>query len=174
MDLGFDLAARPRLPHRAVAKIDMRLVPDMKASEALDALKKHLAKKGFGDIEVNMTGGYDPTSTPGDSALIRAQLAVYRRSGTRGNVDKAPVPQVLVYNFSLLECHVQPARVDLRELEVRVLVQREAVERRLRGDERDADRPAPRCRLRRRRTSARRCSSSSWAIWEPTKPKSPL
>ena len=57
------------LPHRAVAKIDMRLVPDMKASEALDALKKHLAKKGFGDIEVNMTGGYDPTTTPGDSAL---------------------------------------------------------------------------------------------------------
>src|SRR5215470_10917043 len=45
------------LPHRAVAKIDMRLVPDMKASEALAALKAHLAKHGFGDIEVNMTGG---------------------------------------------------------------------------------------------------------------------
>jgi acetylornithine deacetylase/succinyl-diaminopimelate desuccinylase-like protein len=30
---------------------------------------------------VNMTGGYDPTSTPADSALIRAQAAVYRRSG---------------------------------------------------------------------------------------------
>ena len=28
-----------------------------------------------------MTGGYDPTSTPGDSALIRAQLSVYRRFG---------------------------------------------------------------------------------------------
>jgi len=28
-----------------------------------------------------MTGGYDPTSTPKDSALIRAQIAVYRRSG---------------------------------------------------------------------------------------------
>ena len=28
-----------------------------------------------------MTGGYDPTTTPADSALIRAQLAVYRRSG---------------------------------------------------------------------------------------------
>ncbi|MGH9364384.1 MAG: M20/M25/M40 family metallo-hydrolase [Thermoanaerobaculia bacterium] len=69
------------LPHKAVAKLDLRLVPDMKASEALDALKKHLAKKGFGDIEVNMTGGYDPTSTPGDAAVIRAQLACYRRSG---------------------------------------------------------------------------------------------
>jgi acetylornithine deacetylase/succinyl-diaminopimelate desuccinylase-like protein len=69
------------LPHKAVAKLDLRLVPDMKASEALDALKKHLAKRGYGDIDVNMTGGYDPTSTPGDAAVIRAQLAVYRRSG---------------------------------------------------------------------------------------------
>ena len=48
------------LPHKAVAKLDLRLVPDMKAAEALAALKAHLAKKGFGDIEVNMTGGYDP------------------------------------------------------------------------------------------------------------------
>jgi acetylornithine deacetylase/succinyl-diaminopimelate desuccinylase-like protein len=69
------------LPHKAVAKLDLRLVPDMKASEALDALKKHLARKGFGDIDVNMTGGYDPTSTPGDAAVIRAQLACLRRSG---------------------------------------------------------------------------------------------
>ena len=56
------------LPHRAVAKIDMRLVPDMKAADALAALKAHLAKRGFGDIEVNMTGGYDPTATSTDSA----------------------------------------------------------------------------------------------------------
>jgi acetylornithine deacetylase/succinyl-diaminopimelate desuccinylase-like protein len=69
------------LPHRAVAKIDMRLVPDMTAAEALAALKAHLAKHGFADIEVNMTGGYDPTSTPGDASLIRAQTNVYRRHG---------------------------------------------------------------------------------------------
>ena len=69
------------LPHRAVAKIDMRLVPDMTAAEALAALKAHLAHHGFGDIEVNMTGGYDPTSTPADAGLIRAQAAVYRRAG---------------------------------------------------------------------------------------------
>ena len=69
------------LPHKAVAKLDLRLVPDMKASEALDLLKKHLAKKGYGDIDVNMTGGYDPTSTPRDAAVIKAQLAVYRASG---------------------------------------------------------------------------------------------
>jgi acetylornithine deacetylase/succinyl-diaminopimelate desuccinylase-like protein len=69
------------LPHRAVAKIDMRLVPDMTAAEALAALKAHLTKHGFSDLEVNMTGGYDPTSTPADAALIRAESAVYKRAG---------------------------------------------------------------------------------------------
>ncbi len=69
------------LPHRAVAKIDMRLVPDMTAADTLAKLKAHLAKHGFGDIEVNMTGGYDPTQTDPDSALAKAMLATYRRLG---------------------------------------------------------------------------------------------
>jgi len=69
------------LPHRAVAKLDLRLVPDMTAADFLAKLKAHLAKRGFGDIEVNMTGGYDPTSTPADAALIRAAVAVYKRNG---------------------------------------------------------------------------------------------
>ena len=68
------------LPYRAAAKLDLRLVPDMKAEEAVAALRAHLVKRGYGDIEVNMTGGYDPTSTPVDAMLIRAQEAVYRRS----------------------------------------------------------------------------------------------
>jgi acetylornithine deacetylase/succinyl-diaminopimelate desuccinylase-like protein len=59
----------------------MRLVPDTKAVDALAALKAHLAKRGFGDIEVNMTGGYDPTSTSKGSPLIQAQLATYRKFG---------------------------------------------------------------------------------------------
>jgi acetylornithine deacetylase/succinyl-diaminopimelate desuccinylase-like protein len=69
------------LPHRAAAKLDLRLVPDMKASEALAALKSHLAKQGFGDVEVAMTGGYDPTETAAGSGVIRAQVSVLRRGG---------------------------------------------------------------------------------------------
>ena len=69
------------LPHRAVAKIDMRLVPDMKKDDAVAALKAHLAKRGFGDIEVNVTGGYDPTGTPASAPLIQSQLSVLRRAG---------------------------------------------------------------------------------------------
>jgi acetylornithine deacetylase/succinyl-diaminopimelate desuccinylase-like protein len=69
------------LPHRAVAKIDMRLVPDMTAKGTLELLKQHLAKHGFGDIEVNMSGGYDPTETDPDSKLVKAQTAAYRAQG---------------------------------------------------------------------------------------------
>jgi acetylornithine deacetylase/succinyl-diaminopimelate desuccinylase-like protein len=69
------------LPHKAVAKIDMRLVPDMTATDTLAKLKAHLAKHGFGDIEVNMSGGYDPTQTDPDSKLIKTQLATYRKLG---------------------------------------------------------------------------------------------
>jgi acetylornithine deacetylase/succinyl-diaminopimelate desuccinylase-like protein len=68
-------------PHRVVAKLDLRLVPDMTAQDTLALLKAHLAKRGFGDIEVNMSGGYDPTTTPRNSALINAQAAVYRQHG---------------------------------------------------------------------------------------------
>lgn len=69
------------LPHRAVAKIDMRLVPGMKFDDAVAALKAHLAKRGYGDIEVNVTGGYNPTQTDAKSALIQAQLAVLKAHG---------------------------------------------------------------------------------------------
>jgi len=69
------------LPHRAVAKIDMRLVPDMTAADTLAKLQAHLARHGFGDVEVNMSGGYDPTTTDKDSKLIQTQLATYRRLG---------------------------------------------------------------------------------------------
>ncbi|HEY3786024.1 MAG TPA: M20/M25/M40 family metallo-hydrolase [Steroidobacteraceae bacterium] len=69
------------LPHRAVAKIDMRLVPDMTAADTLAKLKAHLAKHGFGDIEVNMSGGYDPTQTDPNSRLIQTEVATYRKLG---------------------------------------------------------------------------------------------
>ena len=69
------------LPYKAVAKVDIRLVPDMTAKETLALVKGHLAKHGFGDIEVNMSGGYDPTETDPDSKLVQGMLATYRRLG---------------------------------------------------------------------------------------------
>ena len=78
------------LPGRALAKLDLRLVPDMTAKESLELFKAHLAKKGFGDIEVNMTGGYDPTSTPADAKIVRAEETVYKRHG----IDPVEMPRL--------------------------------------------------------------------------------
>jgi acetylornithine deacetylase/succinyl-diaminopimelate desuccinylase-like protein len=69
------------LPTRATAKLDLRLVPDMTYDDTIARLKAHLEKRGFGDLEVKVGGGYDPTSTSADSRLIRSQIAVYRAAG---------------------------------------------------------------------------------------------
>jgi len=69
------------LPGRAVAKMDFRLVPGMNKDDAVAALKAHLARRGYGDIEVNVSGGYDGTQTAADAPLIQAQRAVLERRG---------------------------------------------------------------------------------------------
>lgn len=71
------------LPGRAVAKMDFRLVPGMKKDDAVAALKSHLAKRGYGDIEVNVSGGYDGTQSSADAPLIKAQRAVLERRGIK-------------------------------------------------------------------------------------------
>jgi acetylornithine deacetylase/succinyl-diaminopimelate desuccinylase-like protein len=77
-------------PHRAIAKLDLRLVPDMTYDVALRQLTDHLAKRGFGDIEVKPSGGYDPTDTPFEAPLIQAQIAVLRRAG----IEPAIMPRI--------------------------------------------------------------------------------
>jgi len=69
------------LPHSAEAKLDLRLVPGQTADGALAALVAHLDNHGFGDIDVNMSGGYNPTSSPADAVVIQAQIAVLNDAG---------------------------------------------------------------------------------------------
>ena len=69
------------LPGRAEAKLDLRLVPNMTFDEAVSKLKAHLAKRGYGDIEVVVSGGYSPTETAEDSVLVRAGKATLAAAG---------------------------------------------------------------------------------------------
>jgi len=75
------------LPGRAVAKLDLRLVPDQTRAEAEKKLRAHLDKHGFSDVEMNVSGGYDPTETDENSRLIRAELATYKRLGVQANIN---------------------------------------------------------------------------------------
>ena len=56
------------LPGRAEAKLDFRLVPDMTKDEAVAKLKAHLAKRGFDDVEVTVSGRLRPEPDRRESA----------------------------------------------------------------------------------------------------------
>src|SRR3546814_10567171 len=63
------------LPHRAVAKIDMRLVPGMKMDDAVAAFKPHLASRLYCSLLVNVFGVYASTSTPVAPRLFQSLLS---------------------------------------------------------------------------------------------------
>ena len=69
------------LPGRAEAKLDLRLVPNMTKDEAVTKLKAHLEKRGFGDIEVIVSGGYSPTESSEDSVIVKAAEATLEKAG---------------------------------------------------------------------------------------------
>ncbi len=75
------------LPGRAVAKLDLRLVPDQTRAEAEKKLRTHLDKHGFADVEMNVSGGYDPTEVDENSRLIRSELATYKRLGVQTSLN---------------------------------------------------------------------------------------
>jgi acetylornithine deacetylase/succinyl-diaminopimelate desuccinylase-like protein len=54
----------------AVAKLDVRLVPDQKVERVQKLLRNHLDKKGFSDIEVRLLTGYEPSRTLIDHPFI--------------------------------------------------------------------------------------------------------
>jgi acetylornithine deacetylase/succinyl-diaminopimelate desuccinylase-like protein len=75
------------LPGKALAKLDLRLVPNQTRVEAEKKLRAHLDKRGFTDIEIKVGGGYDPTETAEDSRIIKAKLETYRRAGVTATLN---------------------------------------------------------------------------------------
>ena len=69
------------LPGRAQAKLEFRLVPAMTKDEAVTKLTAHLAKRGFDDVQVTVSGGYGPNETDEDSILVKAQKRLFEQNG---------------------------------------------------------------------------------------------
>jgi acetylornithine deacetylase/succinyl-diaminopimelate desuccinylase-like protein len=69
------------LPSRAEAKLEFRLVPDMTRAEAEAKLKAHLARRGFTDVKVVVSGGYGPNQTDENAALVVAQKRTLEKAG---------------------------------------------------------------------------------------------
>ena len=69
------------LPSKAEAKLELRMVPNQTYEDTVKQLRAHLDKRGFQDIEINVSGGYNPTQTAEDARVVQAALAAYKKMG---------------------------------------------------------------------------------------------
>lgn len=67
-------ASKTVLPKHAMAKIDMRLVPDQDPHDVVDKLRVHLDKRGYGDIEITAFSMESPVRSQPGFALGRAAI----------------------------------------------------------------------------------------------------
>ncbi len=75
-------SARPR---QWQARPAPRAQPDPRRSGA--KFRAHLDTRGFRDVEVNVTGGYDPNETDENSRIVQAELAVCRNLGIEAGLN---------------------------------------------------------------------------------------
>ena len=58
------------LPNAAACKIDMRLVPDQVPEEVVAAIRRHLDRQGFGDVQVKLLAAERSARTPLDAPIV--------------------------------------------------------------------------------------------------------
>lgn len=68
-------ASKTVLPKEAMAKLDMRLVPNQDPDDIVRKLRKHLDERGFQDISIDGFSMEHPVRSPSDSLIGRAAIA---------------------------------------------------------------------------------------------------
>ena len=61
-------------PAVAKAKVDFRLIPNMKSDKQLEKLREHLKAKGFEDIELAFTDSLEASAIPVTSRVVKAAI----------------------------------------------------------------------------------------------------
>jgi acetylornithine deacetylase/succinyl-diaminopimelate desuccinylase-like protein len=67
------------LPKEAMAKIDMRLVPNQDPDDIVVKLRRHLERRGYGDITISPHSKQHPARSPTDSLVGRATIRAAER-----------------------------------------------------------------------------------------------
>ncbi len=74
-------ATKTIVPSRALAKIDVRLVPNMTGEEIIEKIKAHLTKHGFDDIEIRVLSNYGWVKTSVREKAVQAAIKTFREFG---------------------------------------------------------------------------------------------
>jgi acetylornithine deacetylase/succinyl-diaminopimelate desuccinylase-like protein len=69
------------LPHRALAKVDVRLVPNMTTEGTRNLVRQHLDRRGFKDIEITRYDDYPWTKVSYDEDISQASIEALKYHG---------------------------------------------------------------------------------------------
>jgi len=72
--------------HKAIAKLDIRLIPDMTVDGALSKVRDHLARHGFEDVRLEGIGGYEWSRTSVKEEVVEALHESYRYHGHEAEI----------------------------------------------------------------------------------------
>lgn len=88
------------LPHVARARLDSRLVPNQTPDAQLELIRKHLAAKGFSDVQIRKISGYPPAQTSVESPIVRAAIGVFNKYGVTPTVQPRLAGSAPYYIFT--------------------------------------------------------------------------
>ncbi len=74
------------LPRVASAKVDIRFGPDMEPDEVIEKVRRHLVRRGFGDVEVTVRDNYTWSKTDADEDIVDRMVGAYRRHGVEPEI----------------------------------------------------------------------------------------
>jgi acetylornithine deacetylase/succinyl-diaminopimelate desuccinylase-like protein len=69
------------LPDSATASVELRLVTDIAAEEVIELVRRHLASKGFADVQVTPQGVWDGYQDSPDSTTARSAMQTLQAYG---------------------------------------------------------------------------------------------
>jgi acetylornithine deacetylase/succinyl-diaminopimelate desuccinylase-like protein len=70
------------LPHKVTAKMDVRLVPNMRREKVLPLIRRHLDRMGYPEVEIRvLEEGYNPARMSYKNKYVQAVWRVYRSFG---------------------------------------------------------------------------------------------
>ncbi|MGH8497060.1 MAG: M20/M25/M40 family metallo-hydrolase [Gammaproteobacteria bacterium] len=88
------------LPHKATAKVDSRLPPNMDPDDALRMIREFLDEKGFADIEIRKLSGYPPAQTSVQTPLVQAAISVINKYSEPPSVSPRIAGSAPFYQFT--------------------------------------------------------------------------
>lgn len=69
------------LPHKAMAKMDVRMVPNMDPDKLVEAIRNHLDEHGYSDIEMRVYNKYPWSKVSLEEKGVQAMLDTYKAMG---------------------------------------------------------------------------------------------